>query len=334
VTLVVDTSLDAVTEVNTEFGLLVLQLSVERGVFLEYVSQEVVVVLKVGESCGHVLSEEGGSLLGAVVFKVSTSELDPLGEGLDIGGKSSRRVISGSGGGASTLDTGLCSLKFSLNIFLLLEHAFPSDKVGNTLDENVNESGLTVSKTISVRNIPSTSSGCGINTSGSTHLELELTTEFLKVLSSREKGELDHASSSESCSKVGRAGKDVTKMVIMHEIFAHGLESLSDDVSGFSKTVENGVYIITLFHGNNSGMVFLINPDKEVSSFIVEDTSSVGPVTATSGREKEGGVRLLEEITSVSESFFFGVRHTVRLGSVRSRASEGEVVSLKIAFEL
>jgi hypothetical protein len=52
------------------------------------------VVLEVGELSGQVFGGEGGSLLGADVFDVSTSELDPLGVGLDSGVETSRRVIN------------------------------------------------------------------------------------------------------------------------------------------------------------------------------------------------------------------------------------------------
>jgi hypothetical protein len=66
----------------------------------------------------------------------------------------------------------------------------------------------------------------------------------------------------------------------------------------------------------------------------MENTTGIGPVAATSGREKEGGVRLLEEVSSSSESFFLSMAHTVGLGSVRSGASEREVISLEFTIKL
>jgi hypothetical protein len=75
-------------------------------------------------------------------------------------------------------------------------------------------------------------------------------------------------------------------------------------------------------------MVFLVNPNEEVSGFVMEDSSGIGPVATTSGREKECGIRLLEEVTSSSKCFFFSMGHSLRLWSVRSGASKGEVVSL------
>ena len=102
-------------------------------------------VLKVGEVGRQVFGEESSSFLWAVVFFVTTSELDPLGEGLDVKRKTSRRVVATSGcsrRGTSTFNTRLSRSDLSLNILLFLKHAFPSDEVGNTLNEDINQSGL------------------------------------------------------------------------------------------------------------------------------------------------------------------------------------------------
>jgi hypothetical protein len=52
------------------------------------------VATEVGELSGQVFGGEGGSLLFADVFGISTSELDPLGVGLDSRVETSRRVIN------------------------------------------------------------------------------------------------------------------------------------------------------------------------------------------------------------------------------------------------
>jgi hypothetical protein len=72
-------------------------------------------------------------------------------------------------------------------------------------------------------------------------------------------------------------------VVVVHEIVTHALQGLGDDVSGLSETVEDSMDVITLFHRDNARVIFLINPNKEVSGFIVEDTSGVGPVATASG---------------------------------------------------
>jgi hypothetical protein len=81
-------------------------------------------------------------------------------------------------------------------------------------------------------------------------------------------------------------------------------------------------------------VILFVNPDKEVSGFVMENTTSIRPVAATSRRQKKGRVRLLEKVSSVSESFFFSSGHTVRLGSIRSRSSEREIISFKFSIKL
>ena len=88
VTGVVNTSLDAVTEVNAQLGLLGLELLVEAWVGLDDLGEEGGVVGKVGKLVGHGTGQEGGVLLGAVVLGIATTELDPLWEILNGGSES------------------------------------------------------------------------------------------------------------------------------------------------------------------------------------------------------------------------------------------------------
>ena len=44
-------------------------------------------------------------------------------------------------------------------------------------------------------------------------------------------------------------------------------------------------------------MILLIDPDEEVLGFVVEDTTGIGPMATATGRKKESGIGLLEEVT-------------------------------------
>jgi len=120
-----------------------------------------------------------------------------------------------------------------------------------------------------------------VDTRSTTSLEAQLGTDILEVFAAGKEGDLAHASGSEACSKVGRAGQNVTKMVIMHEVFAHALEDLGNDGGGFSESVEDGVNVVSLLHGDDPGVVLLVDPYEEVSSFVMEDSTGVGPVATT-----------------------------------------------------
>ncbi len=72
-TLVVNASLDAVADVDTETSFLVLELFVETCVFLEDISHEISVFRKVGALIGHAAGQESGTFLWTVVLSVTTS---------------------------------------------------------------------------------------------------------------------------------------------------------------------------------------------------------------------------------------------------------------------
>jgi len=105
VTLVVDSSLNAVTNVDSEVSLSVSESIVDSHVSLEGVRAEVGVICEVGEILEGHLAGVRGSLLRADVLAVSTSGLNPSGEGLDVGGETSRRIVVSV---SSTV--GLCDL--------------------------------------------------------------------------------------------------------------------------------------------------------------------------------------------------------------------------------
>jgi len=55
-----------------------------------------------------------------------------------------------------------------------LESLFPSDDLGNTLDEDVDELSLGLAESVSVGDVPSATGGGGVDTSGSSGLKIVL----------------------------------------------------------------------------------------------------------------------------------------------------------------
>jgi len=96
--LVINTSLDAVTNVDSEFGCTSLQSVVDAHVSFEGISAEVSVVGKVGELVGQVTGHESGSLFLAVVLAVTTSSLNPFGKSSNVIGKTLGRIVGASCG--------------------------------------------------------------------------------------------------------------------------------------------------------------------------------------------------------------------------------------------
>jgi len=83
--------------------------------------------------------------------------------------------------------------------------------------------------------------------------------------------------------KVGWARGDVTKMLIMGEFNISGLE-MSDSSA---ESIENFNNTGSILHGNNSKLIFFIDPDEESLGFIVEDTSTGWPVSVEIASSQE-----------------------------------------------
>ena len=57
------------------------------------------------------------------------------------------------------------------------------------------------------------------------------------------------------------------------------LSDLGNDASSYRETLENGEDIGALLHRYDPELVFLVDPNEELFSFIVEDSSALGPVS-------------------------------------------------------
>lgn len=86
--------------------------------------------------------------------------------------------------------------------------------------------------------------------------------------------EADVDGCSQSSSKIGWTGGDITQVFIVRKL-AH-----SFDVGCSSrKPIKNLLDACSILHGDNSKLIFLVDPYKESLCIIVEDTSSTWPVS-------------------------------------------------------
>jgi hypothetical protein len=112
--------------------------------------------------------------------------------------------------------------------------------------------------------------------------------------------------SSESGTEVGRAGGDVTKMLVVGE-----LGNLLNSVGGTGESVENSTDVSTVLHGDDSKLILLINPNKEGLGIVVEDTSAIGPVSVEVAGLKET-VTFLEEEVVIDKLLLGSGIHTLK----------------------
>ena len=80
--------------------------------------------------------------------------------------------------------------------------------------------------------------------------------------------------------QVGGARVDVAKFGGNLEVLARFfLDGISDSLDTQGKTLKDTLDITALLHGNDTELILLIDPDQEGLGGIVEDTTTLGPVT-------------------------------------------------------
>lgn len=140
------------------------------------------------------------------------------------------------------------SSNFSVDVLSLLESLFPSDDLGNTLDEDVDELDFRLAESISVGDVPGAAGGGRIDTSSSSGLETHSSENLLEVRSAGEVWDLDHGASSQTSSEVGWAGKDPAEMLRVHEIVSLVLQALLNLSSSLGKSLDDLLDVVALLH--------------------------------------------------------------------------------------
>lgn len=134
----------------------------------------------------------------------------------------------------------------------------------------------------------------------------------------REQGKLDVNGSSETSTDVSGACSNRTKVVVVGEACF-----LVDNGLCMSKSGEHSLDVTTVLHGDNSELIFFINPDQEGLSLVNEDTTSIRPISAESCSFKVL-VSILEQVVFIDELFLSFFAHGV----------EVQVLTSNLTFEL
>ena len=95
-------------------------------------------------------------------------------------------------------------------------------------------------------------------------------------------------------------------MVIVREF-----SNLFDMSASSAESVKYCFQISTILHGNNSQLIFLINPYEESLVLIMEDTSSIWPISVQTNRLKES-ISFLKEEMIIDELLSLCLSHVVK----------------------
>lgn len=107
--------------------------------------------------------------------------------------------------------------------------------------------------------------------------------------------QLDVHGGSEGGTEVGRARGDESKMVVVRE-----LANLLNLSSSSAKSVEHFLDASSLLHGDDSELIFFVDPDQEGLLGVVENSSARWPVSVEVASLKES-ISLLEKEMVVDE---------------------------------
>ena len=161
--------------------------------------------------------------------------------------------------------------------------------------------------------------GLGVLAVSATDLDVVLVCDGIELcLILAELGQLDVNGGAHAGSQVGGAGGDVTKMLVVGE------SSFRLDLGGGDgESLEDLADVGALLHGDDTELILLVHPDKESLGVVVEDSTSLWPLTLkTAGFEVL--VATLEEEVVGNKLLAVGVVH----------GGERVVLALEFAIEL
>jgi len=150
-----------------------------------------------------------------------------------------------------------------------------------------------------VRNVIGEASLSTRLTTGSTGLQVKLLTSCLQgintMLSPTWKVNMDRCS--HTSSKIGWAGVDVAVLRVKAEVLARLLlDRVSNSLDTLGKSFKDSSDITSHLHGNDTELIFFIDPDEEGLLVIMEDTTTLRPVSFHTSNSQVPITRHKEEV--------------------------------------
>jgi len=117
---------------------------------------------------------------------------------------------------------------------------------------------------------------------------------------------------SDTSTEVGWAGKYKSQMFVPHKFVAVGFDGSLEFVESVAPSGENLFDITVFLHGDDSDVVFFVDPDEKVLGAVVPDTSSVWPVSGHTGSEQKRRNWFIEQKVVVDKLVLFGFGHILQ----------------------
>jgi len=170
----------------------------------------------------------------------------------------------------------------SLKSVLLLKDLVLLVQSVDTVNHLLDQLNLGVTQSVLVGNVICNASLSTRFSSGSTGLEVKFFTSGLQglkpFLGISRKVNMDGCT--HTSSQVGWAGVDITILGIKHEVLARfSLDRVSNSLDTSGKTIKDASDISSSLHGDDSELIFLIDPGQEGLVLVVEDATALWPVS-------------------------------------------------------
>jgi len=182
----------------------------------------------------------------------------------------------------------------------------------DTFDQHVNESDFRESESISVRDIKESAFSGTVNSTGSSFLESKFLQNISERFVFRYIRDFDVDTASNSGTKIGWASENVSEVFVPHELVASFFDSVLEFVQTVAPSCESLFHVAVLLHGDDSNVVFLVDPDQKVFGSVVPDTSSRWPVSGHTGGDQKRGNWFVEEKVVFDKSVLLFISHITK----------------------
>merc|ERR1712012_742747 len=182
---------------------------------------------------------------------------------------------------------------------ILLELFVFIPKLVHTVNHLLDQLNLRVSEPVLVGDVVGVSGLATRLSTGSTGLQVELLATSLELVDAvlGPAGQVNVNRCPHASTKVGGAGVDVAEPLIQAEVLARLLlHRVLDSLDTLGEPGEHFFHISSLLHGDDAELVLFVHPDKESLVLVVEDTTTLGPVTLHTGNSKVPVARDEEEV--------------------------------------
>jgi len=156
---------------------------------------------------------------------------------------------------------------------------------------------------------------------------------LMEIFVLHELWKVDVNGSSKSGTKVGWAGRDVTEMLIVGEF-----GFLLNEASSGGESLEDGTDVGSLLHGDDSKLIFFVNPDEESLIIVMIDSSSLWPVSLETAGFKIFISTLEEEVIGDElrflsfGHFWEGVVFTLKFSGEFVKSRDDEIFGLNSVY--